>query len=69
MPIDAGEHRYAGPLRDHAQGLRGRLPHDAEIVLLGSLVETKWLERGDQVVIGINGLGRVSMALDQAVNP
>jgi 2-oxo-3-hexenedioate decarboxylase/2-keto-4-pentenoate hydratase len=32
-----------------------------EIVLLGSLVETKWLARGDHVAIAIEGLGRVEM--------
>jgi 2-oxo-3-hexenedioate decarboxylase/2-keto-4-pentenoate hydratase len=34
-----------------------------EIVLLGSLVETKWLERGDHVAIAIDGLGRVEMTV------
>jgi len=32
-----------------------------EIVLLGSLVETKWLARGDHVAIDVTGLGRVEM--------
>ena len=34
-----------------------------EIVLLGSLVETKWLARGDHVAIDVTGLGRVEMTV------
>ena len=49
--------------------VRGKPLRAGEIVLLGSLVETKWLARGDHVVIDIDGLGRVAMTLDQAVNP
>ena len=40
---------------------RGRPLRAGEIVLLGSLVETKWLARADHVVIDIAGLGRVEM--------
>ena len=31
-----------------------------EFVLLGSIVQTKWLDFGDQVVIDIEGLGQAS---------
>lgn len=40
---------------------RGQPLRAGEIVLLGSLVETKWLVRGDRVAIDITGLGRVEM--------
>lgn len=40
---------------------RGTPLRAGEIVLLGSLVETKWLARGDHVAIDITGLGRVEM--------
>lgn len=40
---------------------RGQHIREGEIVLLGSLVETKWLARGDQVAIDVTGLGRVEM--------
>lgn len=40
---------------------RGTPLREGEIVLLGSLVETKWLARGDHVAIDITGLGRVEM--------
>jgi 2-oxo-3-hexenedioate decarboxylase/2-keto-4-pentenoate hydratase len=42
---------------------RGRHLREGEIVLLGSLVETKWLERGDDVVIDVTGLGRVDFSV------
>jgi 2-keto-4-pentenoate hydratase len=42
---------------------RGTHLREGEIVLLGSLVETKWLARGDRVVIAIDGLGRVEMTV------
>jgi 2-keto-4-pentenoate hydratase len=32
-----------------------------EIVLTGSLVETKWLDRGDRVTISVSGLGAVEL--------
>jgi len=40
---------------------RGAHLREGEIVLLGSLVETKWLARGDDVAIAIDGLGKVEM--------
>jgi 2-oxo-3-hexenedioate decarboxylase/2-keto-4-pentenoate hydratase len=42
---------------------RGTNLRQGEIVLLGSLVETKWLERGDHVAIAIEGLGLVQMTV------
>ena len=42
---------------------RGTPLRAGEIVLLGSLVETKWLERGDHVAIEVTGLGRVEMTV------
>ena len=44
VPIDAGERRYARPLRDHAQHLRARLPEGAEVVLLGSVATPKYVD-------------------------
>lgn len=44
VPIDAGEPRYARPLRDDAQRLRARLPEAAEVVLLGSIATPKYVE-------------------------
>ena len=43
---------------------RGMPLRAGEIVLLGSLVETKWLARGDHVAIDITGLGRVEMSVE-----
>ena len=40
---------------------RGTPLRAGEIILLGSLVETKWLARGDRVAIAVSGLGRVEM--------
>jgi 2-keto-4-pentenoate hydratase len=40
---------------------RGMPLRKGEIVLLGSLVETKWLEAGDHAVIEVDGLGKVEM--------
>ena len=34
-----------------------------EIVLTGSLVETKWLDRGDRVTISVSGLGAVELSV------
>ena len=39
---------------------RGAALRRGEFVLLGSIVETKWVEAGDLVVIEIEGLGRAS---------
>jgi hypothetical protein len=44
VPIDAGERRYAEPLRDAALRLRARLPEPAEIVLLGSVATPKYVD-------------------------
>jgi 2-keto-4-pentenoate hydratase len=38
---------------------RGRSLHVGEFVFTGSVVETKWVNRGDRVVMEIEGLGRV----------
>jgi 2-oxo-3-hexenedioate decarboxylase/2-keto-4-pentenoate hydratase len=43
---------------------RGKHLRAGEIVLLGSLVETKWLSRGDEVAIEVSGLGRVEMRVE-----
>jgi 2-keto-4-pentenoate hydratase len=39
--------------------------HRGEFVFLGSLVETKWLNAGDTVTIGIDGLGEVSLSVSE----
>ena len=44
VPIDAGERRYAGPLRDAARALRARLPRGSEVVLLGSIATAKYVD-------------------------
>lgn len=44
---------------------RGRRIEAGEIVLTGSLVETRWIEPGDRAEIEISSLGRVAMALDR----
>ena len=49
-------------LADHLAA-RGRTLGEGEIVLLGSLVETKWLGRGDTAVVSITGLGAVELAV------
>ena len=46
-----------------ALAARGTPLRAGEIVLLGSLVETKWLARGDHVAIDVTGLGRVEMTV------
>jgi len=33
------------------------------VVLLGSVVETKWLSKGDKVEIVLEGLGRLNLAV------
>ncbi len=43
VPIDAGERRYADPLRADAEALRARLP-DAQVVLLGSIATPKYVD-------------------------
>lgn len=42
---------------------RGQTLKRGEIVLTGSLVETKWLERGDRVSVFISGLGAVDFGV------
>lgn len=42
---------------------RGRTLARDEIVLTGSLVETKWLAAGDRVLIAITGLGPVALSV------
>jgi 2-keto-4-pentenoate hydratase len=42
---------------------RGTMLHAGEIVLTGSLVETRWLSAGDRAAIEISGLGRVEMTV------
>jgi 2-keto-4-pentenoate hydratase len=37
----------------------GRSLHAGEFVLLGSVVETRWVEPGDEVAVAIEGLGEV----------
>jgi hypothetical protein len=44
VPIDAGERRYAAPLRRDARDLRTRLPAGAEVVLLGSIATPKYVD-------------------------
>ncbi len=39
---------------------RGRALRAGEFVLLGSLVATKWMQRGDEAAIEIEGLGRAA---------
>lgn len=42
---------------------RGRSLRRGEIVLLGSLVETQWLSRGDRVRLDVDGLGSVETSV------
>jgi hypothetical protein len=44
VPIDAGERRYAEPLREDALALRRRLPPGAQVVLLGSIASAKYVD-------------------------
>ena len=44
----------------NSMAARGRGLREGEFVLLGSLVETKWVERGDLVTIEQPGLGTAS---------
>ena len=44
VAIDAGNRRYAEPLRAHAHALRARLPESAEVVLLGSIATAKYAD-------------------------
>jgi len=67
VPIDAGERRYARPLRDAAQALRARLPRDGEVVLLGSIATAKYIDvlrgaLGDALVFPRDFVGRGDMS-------
>ena len=42
---------------------RGEMLRRDEVVLLGSLVETRWLARGDHVAIAVSGLGEVTLSI------
>jgi hypothetical protein len=44
VSIDAGERRYAQPLRDAAEALRARITRDTEVVLLGSIATSKYVD-------------------------
>jgi hypothetical protein len=44
VPIDAGERRYAQPLRADASRLHARLGEGAEVVLLGSIATPKYVD-------------------------
>jgi hypothetical protein len=44
VPVDPREPRYARPLRRAAEGLRSRIPPEAEVVLLGSIATSKYAE-------------------------
>lgn len=50
----------ANNLLAHGQMLRA-----GEIVLTGSLVETRWLKAGDRVAIAISGLGGVTLTVSE----
>jgi 2-oxo-3-hexenedioate decarboxylase/2-keto-4-pentenoate hydratase len=49
-------------LANHLAG-RGTMLRRGEVVLLGSLVQTVWLEPGDAVRMEIEGLGATSLTL------
>ncbi|HEX5067428.1 MAG TPA: hypothetical protein VFY49_15025, partial [Myxococcota bacterium] len=44
VPIDAGNGRYAKPLRAGAERLREQLPASAQVVLLGSIATPKYVD-------------------------
>ncbi|MGH6943622.1 MAG: 2-keto-4-pentenoate hydratase, partial [Geminicoccaceae bacterium] len=48
----------------NSSALRGRHPRAGEIVLLGSVVQTVWVEAGDLVEVEIEDLGQVSVRFD-----
>lgn len=67
VPIDAGDPRYAKPLRAHAVALRARLPRDAEVVLLGSIATPKYVDvllasLGDALRFPADFVGRGDMS-------
>src|SRR5690349_19263132 len=43
IPVDARDHRFRIPLEDTARLVRGALPAEAEIVLLGSVASDKYV--------------------------
>ncbi|QIG47133.1 hypothetical protein G5V57_04890 [Nordella sp. HKS 07] len=47
----------------NARSARGEGLRRGEFVFLGSLVETKWLNAGDMVMIEVEGLGQVSLTV------
>lgn len=47
----------------NSRSARGERLRRGEFVFLGSLVETKWLNAGDRVVIEVEGLGQASLAV------
>jgi 2-keto-4-pentenoate hydratase len=53
-------HHALAWLANHLAG-EGRGLHAGQIVLTGSLVKTVWLKAGDQVVMELEGLGRVEV--------
>ena len=50
-----------------ALALRGRRLEAGEIVLTGSLVETRWLAAGDNARIAIEGLGAVEVTVEACI--
>jgi 2-oxo-3-hexenedioate decarboxylase/2-keto-4-pentenoate hydratase len=42
---------------------RGQALRAGEIVLTGSVVETRWLARGDDVVVTLSGLGEARLRM------
>jgi 2-keto-4-pentenoate hydratase len=44
---------------------QGEMLRAGEIVLTGSLVETRWLNAGDRVAIAISGLGEVTLTVSE----
>lgn len=47
----------------NARSARGEGLRRGEFVFLGSLVETKWVDAGDRVVIEVEGLGQASLTV------
>lgn len=43
---------------------RGLTVEEGQFVMLGSIVETKWLEAGDFAEVEIDALGSVSLAVE-----
>ena len=49
----------------NARSMRDEGLRRGEFVFLGSLVETKWLDAGDTVTIGIERLGEVALSVSE----